>query len=112
MVGAIEDPNFEEHLKEGPYVVVDDAALSKYKEDPRVYFIPGHPVLRDAMPELLKGLKVSILGNLFMRYHQFQRWGMHNLAYGTPWRQTATVAKPLAVLLAAAGLLALWKKMR
>jgi len=44
MFGAVEDPLFEEHLKEGPYVVLDDSALDKYKYDPRVIFIPGSPV--------------------------------------------------------------------
>jgi uncharacterized protein (DUF362 family) len=112
MVGAIEDPNFEEHLREGPYVVVDDAALAKYKDDPRVHFIPGHPVLRDGMPELLKALGVSRPGNAIMRWQQFQRWGMNNLTYGTPWRRAATAAKPLGVLLAAACAAALWKKLR
>lgn len=44
MFGKAEDPDFEEHLKEGPYVVLDDAALDKYKLDPRVVFVPGSPV--------------------------------------------------------------------
>lgn len=106
MAGAVEDPEFEEHLKEGPYIVVDDAALSKYKDDPRVHFVPGHPVLRDGMPELLKGLGVSTPGKLFMRWQQFQRWGMHNLTYGTGWRKVVTVVKPVAVLLLAGVVLA------
>ncbi|MBW3625265.1 MAG: DUF362 domain-containing protein, partial [Armatimonadetes bacterium] len=56
MIGEIDDPLFEEHLKEGPYVVFDEAAKPRYKNDPRVHFVPGHPVLRTAMPELMKGL--------------------------------------------------------
>ena len=62
MIGAVEDPNFEEHLKEGPYVVFDDAALPEYRNDPRVYFVAATPVLRNAMPELMKGLGVELSG--------------------------------------------------
>lgn len=98
MMGEIEDPHFEAHLKEGPYVVFDDAALPKYKNDPRVYFIPGHPVLRTAMPELQKGLGVSIPGNTVMKWQQLRFWGMHNLEYGTPARKAKTLAKPLAAV--------------
>ena len=45
----VEDPHFEEHLKEGPYLVFDDAARPEYRNDPRVHFVSGHPVLRKAM---------------------------------------------------------------
>jgi len=112
MIGEIEDPNFEEHLKEGPYVVFDDAALPKYKNDPRVYFVPGHPVLRTAMPQLQKGLGVSIPGNIVQKWQQWRLWGMHSLEYGTPTRKAITVAKPLgalallAAVAAAAGIVA------
>ena len=96
MVGEIDDPNFEEHLKEGPYVVFDDAAKPKYKNDPRVYFVPGHPVLRTAMPELMKGLGVKASGQAAMKWQEFERWGMHNLTYGSLARKISTVAKPTA----------------
>jgi uncharacterized protein (DUF362 family) len=102
MIGEADDPNFEEHLREGPYVVFDDAAKPRYKDDPRVYFVPGHPVLQTAMPELMKGLRVATPGTLAMRWQQFERWGMHSLEYGTTARRLKTVAKPLA----AAGLAA------
>src|SRR5437764_693683 len=36
MIGETDDPNFEQHLTEGPYLVFDDAAKAKYKLDPRV----------------------------------------------------------------------------
>jgi len=108
MVGEIDDPLFEEHLKEGPYVVFDDAAKPKYKSDPRVYFVGGHPVLQTAMPELMKGLGVSLPGNAMMKWEQFERWGKHNLTYGTSGRRIATLAKPLlAIGLAAGGAIAL-----
>jgi uncharacterized protein (DUF362 family) len=97
MMGDIEDPNFEEHLREGPYVVFDDAARPEYKNDPRVHFVPGHPVLRTAMPELMKGLGVEIPGKASMKWQQLERRGMHNLEYGTVARKAATVAAPLAV---------------
>jgi uncharacterized protein (DUF362 family) len=108
MIGEVDDPNFEEHLREGPYVVFDDSARPQYKTDPGVYFIAGHPVLRTAMPELMKGLGVSLSGNAMMKWQQFERWGMHNVEYGTPSRKVATIAKPLLVAgLAAAGVTAI-----
>lgn len=103
MIGEIDDPNFEEHLKEGPYVVFDDAAKPKYKLDPRVYFIKGHPVLQTAMPELMKGLGVDWPGQAMMKWQEFERWGMHNVEYGTPARKVLTVGKPLVAAGLAAG---------
>lgn len=105
MIGDVEDPNFEEHLNEGPYIVFDDAARDKYKNDPRVYFIQGHPVLQTALPELMKGLGVNFMGNAAMKWQEFERWGMHNVEYGTPARKTLTISKPLAAVgLLAAGI--------
>jgi uncharacterized protein (DUF362 family) len=97
MVGEIDDPHFEEHLKEGPYIVFDNAAKSKYKNDPRVHFVPGHPVLRTAMPELFKGLGVNREGRLFMKGQQFERREMHELKYATSARKALAVAKPLGL---------------
>lgn len=107
MIGDAEDPQFEEHLKEGPYLVFDDSAKEKYKNDPRVRFIPGHPVLRNAMTGLIEGFgaDAQLGGKLIMQYEQFQRWGQHNVQYGTPARKIVTIAKPLAVVgLAVAGI--------
>jgi uncharacterized protein (DUF362 family) len=106
MIGDIEDARFEEHLREGPYVVFDDAARPQYKSDPRVHFVPGRPVLRNALPELLQGLGVSFTGNAAMKWQQFQRWGMHNLEYGSAWRKAVTLGKPLAIGVLAAGAIA------
>lgn len=107
MVGEVDDPHFEDHLKEGPYLVFDDAAKPIYKDDPRVYFIPGHPVLRTAMPRLMEGLGVGLPGQGIMKWQQFQRWGMHNVEYGSPRRRALTIAKPLtAAGLALAGVAA------
>ena len=91
----MEDPHFEAHLKEGPYVVVDDAARPEYKNDPRVFFIPGHPVLRSAMPKLMEGLGAAYSGKGIMKWQQFQRRGMHDLEYGTMKRKVTAVARPL-----------------
>jgi uncharacterized protein (DUF362 family) len=104
MIGAADDPHFEQHLKDGPYIVFDDSARPEYKNDPRVYFVSGHPVLRTAMPELMKGLGVDLAGQGMMKWQQFQRWGMHNVEFGSPERKVLTVAKPLLALgLAVAG---------
>jgi uncharacterized protein (DUF362 family) len=104
MVGEVDDPRFEEHLQEGPYIVFDDAAKPRYKHDPRVHFVPGHPVLDNAMEELFKGLGVEYPGQAVLRWQQFQRWGMHLMAYAS-WRQKArALARPLGALgLAVAG---------
>ena len=107
MIGDVEDPNFEEHLTEGPYLVFDDSAKPKYKNDPRVSFIGGHPVLREAMTGLIKGFgaDANIGGQAIMQWQQFQRWGQHNVQYGTPARKAITIAKPLAAIgLVAAGI--------
>jgi len=97
MIGDVEDPAFEEHLRQGPYVVFDDAARPEYKKDPRVYFVPGHPVLRTAMPELFKGMGVELPGNAVMKAQQLQRRAVHNIEYGSMARKVATVAAPAAV---------------
>jgi uncharacterized protein (DUF362 family) len=97
MIGNIDDPAFEQHVNEGPYLVFDDSAKDKYKNDPRVHFIGGHPVLRDAMSGLLRGLGMdaNIGGQAIMKWEQIQRWGQHSLEYGTAARKTKTVAKAL-----------------
>ncbi len=57
MFGKAEDPDFEKHLQEGPYVVLDDAALDKYKYDPRVTFVPGSPVPQSYIQnEMVEGM--------------------------------------------------------
>ncbi len=112
MIGNCEDPEFEEHLQEGPYLVFDDAARDEYKTDSRVHFVGGHPVLRDAMTGLLKGLgaDANVGGQAIMAYEQLQRWGQHNLEYGTTTRKALTIAKPLAAAgIAVAGIALLGK---
>lgn len=52
LIGDAEDTEFESHLQEGPYIVFDDAAQPRYKTDPRVHFIPGHPVGNGATRQL------------------------------------------------------------
>ncbi len=113
MIGEVEDPHFEKHLREGPYLVFDDAALPKYKSDRRVFFVPGHPVLRTAMPSLLKGLGAGIPGNAILKWQEFRRWGMSNVEYGSPFRKALTVAETLGgVAAGAVGLAAILKLAR
>ncbi len=60
MFGAAEDPDFEAHVEEGPYVVLDDSALDNYKYDSRVTFIPGSPVPQSYMQnEMVAGMGFS-----------------------------------------------------
>lgn len=57
MFGDAEDPLFEKHLREGPYVVLDDSARDEYKYDSRVTFVPGSPVPQSYMQhEMLEGM--------------------------------------------------------
>lgn len=98
MIGEMEDPQFEEHLKQGPYLVFDDCAMAQYKTDPRVHFVPGHPVLREAMPELMKGLGVELPGKVTMKMEEFSRRTVHTLQYGSRKRKTLMAVKPLAAV--------------
>ena len=72
--------------------------LPKYKNDPRVHFVGGSPVLRNAMPELQKGLGVSMPGKAVMKFQQLQRWWMHDLEYGTRCRKAAAIIKPVGAI--------------
>jgi len=57
LFGDAEDPDFEEHVREGPYVVLDDSAREEYKHDPRVVFVPGSPVPQSYMQnEMVEGM--------------------------------------------------------
>ncbi|HWI59102.1 MAG TPA: DUF362 domain-containing protein, partial [Bacillota bacterium] len=57
MFGAVEDPDFEAHVKEGPYVVLGDTALDQYKTDPRVIYVPGWPVPQSYLQhEMVEGM--------------------------------------------------------
>lgn len=62
MFGRIEDPEYEAHLAEGKYFVVDDVAYAKYKKDPRVTFIPGSPVGNEMMPAIMEALGIDLPG--------------------------------------------------
>lgn len=57
MFGEADDPLFEQHVDDGPYVVLDDSAKDRYKYDPRVTFVPGSPVPQSYMQhEMLEGM--------------------------------------------------------
>jgi hypothetical protein len=47
------------------------------------------------MPELMKGLGVSVAGKTVMKWEQFERRTVHALSYGNPARKFRTVGKPL-----------------
>ena len=62
MIGRADDPDFERHLDEGPYVTIDDAVDDRYKRDPRVRHIAGHPVCDRMYRELIGALGVALPG--------------------------------------------------
>jgi len=67
MIGRAHDPDFERHLDEGPYFVLDDVAYPHYKEDPRVVFIPGSPIGNEMMPAIMDALEVDRAGRAVQR---------------------------------------------
>ena len=64
MMGRAEDSDYEKHLEEGKYFVLDDQALEKYKKDPRVIFIPGSPIGNEMMPAIMEALRVEVPGHV------------------------------------------------
>jgi hypothetical protein len=59
MIGRAEDPDFEQHLTEGPYVTIDDAD-DRYKLHHRVKHVAGHPVCDEMMFRLNEALGVKL----------------------------------------------------
>ena len=55
------------------------------------------------MPELQTGLGVTVPGNIVQKLQQWQRWGMHNLQYGTRARKVKTLLVPVAAAALLAG---------
>ncbi len=101
MAGDVEDPEFERHLQQGPYLVFDDAARPEYKRDHRVFFFPGHPILDEAMPHLMKGLGVALAGGNSHAWLQDARWRVTRP--GASARRMEAAAAPAAVAALAAG---------
>jgi uncharacterized protein (DUF362 family) len=66
MIGRAEDPDFEQHLAEGPYVTIDDVVEDRYKRHPSIQHIPGHPVCDQMYRELIRALGVKLLGTTAM----------------------------------------------
>jgi uncharacterized protein (DUF362 family) len=100
MVGDVADPEFERHVQEGPYLVFDDAARSEYKNDPRVFFVPGHPVLHTAVPQLMEGLRVRAgAGNGWRAGERRTK----NLGHGQVRHALTTAAAPSALAAIAFG---------
>jgi uncharacterized protein (DUF362 family) len=92
MIGDAEDPLFERHLRQGPYVVVDDAARPHYKDHPAVKFIPGHPALHNILPQLMEGLGVSTIGQTTFDLMRITRDVESYLRYSSaPTRPLASV---------------------
>jgi uncharacterized protein (DUF362 family) len=60
MIGRADDPEFERHAAEGPYVTVDDAVKDRYKLHPKVKHVAGHPVCDEMMVGLVAALGVKL----------------------------------------------------
>jgi hypothetical protein len=87
LIGDAEDPDFERHVTQGPYFVIDDVAPARYRLDPRVHVIMGHPALHNMLPELLRGLGLTVPGGLTHRVQQWMRVAESRLLY-VPLAQT------------------------
>ena len=44
--------------------MLDDAALDRYKKDPRVTFIPGSPIGNEMMPAIMEALHIELPAHL------------------------------------------------
>lgn len=92
MIGAVEDPGFERHVEDGPYFVIDDAALPRYKEDPRVTFVPGHPATHNIFPHVFRRLHVEHAGPAALKLagvaKQLESW-FHLRGWSVPERAEA-----------------------
>jgi uncharacterized protein (DUF362 family) len=62
MIGAVEDPDLESHVAEGPYFAIDDAVLEQYRSDSRIVFIGGHPATHNIFPYIFRRLAVPRVG--------------------------------------------------
>jgi uncharacterized protein (DUF362 family) len=71
MIGRAEDPDFEQHLNDGPYVTVDDVVDDRYKLHQRVKHVPGHPVCDEMMFGLIDALGVKLPAMTMMNLQKF-----------------------------------------
>lgn len=81
LIGDTDDPEFERHVAQGPYFVIDDAAPPRYRLDPRVHFLPGHPVLHTMLPGMLSGFGLSAPASFVRRGQELVRTGEGRLLY-------------------------------
>lgn len=99
MFGAAEDPDFEKHVGEGPYVVLDDSALDKYKYDPRVTYVPGSPVPQSYIQnEMIDGMGFGMIYQPGLRLYEAGTSFLGRfLGSSGPQAQRNVVLKTLAV---------------
>jgi hypothetical protein len=114
LIGDAEDPDFERHVTQGPYFVIDDVAPARYRLDPRVHVVTGHPALHNMLPELLRGLGLTVPGRLTQRAQQWMRVAESRLLYVPPVQTLKDAAHAGLVLVGVGtvGLMALRALMR
>jgi uncharacterized protein (DUF362 family) len=107
MFGEAEDPDFEKNVAEGPYVVLDDSALDKYKYDPRVIYVPGCPVPQSYIQhEMVEGMGFGSLYQPGLRLYERASSLIGQLKGASgPAAQRKAVAKTLGVAAAATGVI-------
>jgi uncharacterized protein (DUF362 family) len=98
LIGDADDPDFERHVAQGPYFVIDDIAPARYRLDPRVHVIGGHPALHNMLPELLRGLGLTVPGRLTQRTQQWTRMAESRLLYVPPAQTVKETARAMLML--------------
>lgn len=106
LIGDADDPDFERHVAQGPYFVIDDIAPARYRLDPRVHVIGGHPALHNMLPELLRGLGLTLPGRLTQQAQQWARTAESRLLY-VPLAHTVKDAARATLVLGGLGALGL-----
>jgi hypothetical protein len=98
LIGDADDPDFERHVAQGPYFVIDHIAPARYRLDPRVHVIGGHSALHNMLLELLRGLGLKVPGRLTQRAQQWARAAESRLLYVPRAQSAKDLARATLVL--------------
>lgn len=109
MFGNAVDPDFEKHIKEGPYVVLDDSARDEYKYDPRVVYVPGSPVPQSYIQhEMIEGMGFRPIYEPGLRMFELATGLIGKLTgVAGPRARTKTIAGGVATVTAVAAAIAI-----
>jgi uncharacterized protein (DUF362 family) len=114
MFGEADDPDFERHVAAGPYVVLDDSALDKYKYDRRVTYVPGSPVPQSYIQhEMVEGMGFGLVYQPGLQLYQTGSSLLGRLTGASgPQAQRQALMKTLGLTALVAGLPVVLRKAR